>query len=228
VCRFLLVPHLGRHHGLRRFLPARLDHVLQRRIWRRKWGHPAYIGRYGAHREVPRELAEAVETRWFKPGGWILDIGCGGGWLSAWLAEHGYRVVGADYAAEAISRARALYGEEPGRLEWEVVDFVKSPPGRRGFDSLLDRACLGHIDPPLWPGYGRVIEACAGPEARFLLVVGPSTTHAKARELAMRAREVLGRFEQERAEETVIRRALADGSQEELRPAIALWLRSRA
>ena len=221
------MPHLGRQHGWRRFVPPRLNHALDRRDWRKKWGHGGYSRMFSAHGETPPELAEAVDMGWLPPGGWTLDIGCGDGWLSAWLAHRGYRVVGADYAPEAVERARSEHGEVPGGLEWEVVDFVAAPPTRRGFDGLYDRACMGHIDPQLWPDYARVIHACAGPAARFLLVLGPYENHRQAAEMAVEARRALTGFDQERAEEILIRRAYRGGGGDQLRPAMALWLSRR-
>lgn len=55
----------------------------------------------------------------------ILDLGCGGGWTSVFLAKHGYQVVGQDIAADMIELANEncrLHGLE-SQLRFLCSDF---------------------------------------------------------------------------------------------------------
>lgn len=81
------------------------------------------------------------------PPATVLDLGCGGGWTSVFLARHGYDVVGQDIAADMITLARengALNGVEE-RLSFVCADFESL-----GFDGRFDAALffdsLHHAD----------------------------------------------------------------------------------
>jgi 2-polyprenyl-3-methyl-5-hydroxy-6-metoxy-1,4-benzoquinol methylase len=52
------------------------------------------------------------------PKGWLLDLGCGEGWLSRAATEQGWRVVGIDASASLIARAR-----EHKQAEYLVVAY---------------------------------------------------------------------------------------------------------
>jgi len=53
---------------------------------------------------VPPEVVALLESGEPQPG-WALDLGCGSGVTSRYLAERGFRVVGVDLALSALSRA---------------------------------------------------------------------------------------------------------------------------
>jgi SAM-dependent methyltransferase len=54
---------------------------------------------------VPPELVALVSSGLLTPG-WVLDIGCGSGLSSRYLAEQGFRAVGVDLAQNALVRGR--------------------------------------------------------------------------------------------------------------------------
>ena len=56
---------------------------------------------------VPPEVVALVESGEPQPG-WALDLGCGSGVTSRYLAERGFRVVGVDLALSALSRAAQM------------------------------------------------------------------------------------------------------------------------
>ena len=56
---------------------------------------------------VPPEVVALVESGEPQPG-WALDLGCGSGVTSRYLAAHGFRVVGVDLALSALSRAAQM------------------------------------------------------------------------------------------------------------------------
>ena len=97
-------------------------------------------------------LERARFLRLARPGGTLLDAGCGDGTLSFLLARRGWRVVGVSSDADAIARLRergAALGLPPDRIEFRFHDLARdgppSPPGKTGFDAALCFDVLEHI-----------------------------------------------------------------------------------
>ena len=59
---------------------------------------------------VPPELVSLVSSD-LLTSGWALDLGCGSGLSSRYLASHGFRVVGVDLAHSALARGTARCGD---------------------------------------------------------------------------------------------------------------------
>lgn len=69
----------------------------------------------------------------------ILDIGCGKGRNSIWLASQGYSVVGVDFVQEAIDEATKRNGGRFKDLKFEVVDLTERwSYGDGTFDVITD------------------------------------------------------------------------------------------
>ena len=62
---------------------------------------------------TPSPFVEWVAER-VEPGSGFLDVGCGNGRDTVWLAAQGHPVIGLDYAASARSSARGLARKTPG------------------------------------------------------------------------------------------------------------------
>jgi SAM-dependent methyltransferase len=76
--------------------------------------------------------------------GRALDLGCGEGADSVWLAEQGWQVTAVDIAANAVGRARQLADDRDvpaGRIRWLVTDLGTWRPRDR-YD--LVSACFLH------------------------------------------------------------------------------------
>jgi SAM-dependent methyltransferase len=79
----------------------------------------------------------------------ILDIGCGKGRNSIWLASQGFDVVGVDFAEEAVSAARDRSGERFGNLHFGVMDLTETwEIGNNSFDAIIDCNCTICIPEP--------------------------------------------------------------------------------
>jgi len=114
------------------------------------------------------------------PSGPILDVGCGEGWLSRRLSDHGHKVTGIDGSPELIARARELGGADFHHLTYadaaQTPRKLKGPYGTVVFNySLLDEKVihiLMAVAATLFP-YGRILiqtlhpfSAAAGGEYR--------------------------------------------------------------
>jgi SAM-dependent methyltransferase len=103
--------------------------------------------------------------------GTALDVGCGEGGDVIWLAQHGWRVTGADFSANGLQRA-ARHAEEAGvadRVDWWQVDARTFAADGRSFD-LVTTHFLHPPDSGMVDVTRRLCEAVA--PGGYLLVVG--------------------------------------------------------
>jgi trans-aconitate methyltransferase len=70
-----------------------------------------------------------------------LDVGCGAGVFSIWLAEKGAEVTGIDVFPEAIAMARSLADKRGANVELLTANLFTFTP-ERAFDLVYDSGCL--------------------------------------------------------------------------------------
>lgn len=80
--------------------------------------------------------------------GRALDVGCGTGTNSLWLAEQGFEVLGVDISPRAIDLANAKAGHAGGRCRFAVADFLEGEAPAGPFDFVFDRGCFHVFDDP--------------------------------------------------------------------------------
>jgi SAM-dependent methyltransferase len=94
---------------------------------------------------VFREFALILEIFGQRLGkGSILDMGCGSGWTSLWLARAGYRVVGVDISERMIDIARERSITENTPAGFVVGDMENVDLTEHDFDGILFFDCLHH------------------------------------------------------------------------------------
>ncbi|MBM7503774.1 class I SAM-dependent methyltransferase [Agromyces aurantiacus] len=142
---------------------------------------PAWDERYSGEQQVwsgePNVQLVAEASR-LTPGT-ALDVGCGEGGDVIWLAQHGWRVTGADFSASGLARA-ARNAERAGvadRVDWWQVDARTFTADGRTYDLVTT-----HFLHP--PGHGMVEVvrrlATAVAPGGHLLVVGHAPSEAFA------------------------------------------------
>jgi SAM-dependent methyltransferase len=106
---------------------------------------------------VFREFAFVLEVfRQHCPDGKILDLGCGPGWTSLFLARAGFDVLGVDISERMIEVARERGVAENNPARFQVADMEELDLEERDFDGALFFDCLHHC-----PQYGEVLRrAC--------------------------------------------------------------------
>jgi SAM-dependent methyltransferase len=112
-------------------------------------------------------LVEEIEA--MEPGT-ALDLGCGEGADSIWLAGKGWQVTGADISQIALDRA-AGHAEDTGvadRTSWERHDFSQSIPAGP-FDLVSAHFLHSPVDDPRDPALRAAAEAVA-PGGTLLVV----------------------------------------------------------
>ncbi len=81
-------------------------------------------------------------SSWPKCGGKILEIGCGTGTNSVWLAEQGFQVTGMDISSSAITLARQRAEEKGVDCTFADADFLVSAMEANQFSLVFDRGCF--------------------------------------------------------------------------------------
>ncbi len=81
------------------------------------------------------------------PSGRALDLGCGTGTNSVYLAKHGWRVTGVDFIPLAISKARRKARQAGVKIEFLVGDVAHLDSVNGPFGLILDIGCLHSLPP---------------------------------------------------------------------------------
>ena len=81
-------------------------------------------------------------SRWPKLAANVLEIGCGTGTNSIWLAEHGFQVTGMDISSSAIAIAKERAVERGVNCRFLADDFLSSPVDNAPFTFVFDRGCF--------------------------------------------------------------------------------------
>jgi SAM-dependent methyltransferase len=75
-----------------------------------------------------------------------LDIGCGTGNNSIWLARNRFQVIGIDTSAIALDKAREKASEANVQCDFMLVDFLHNKVEGAPFGFVFDRGCFHSFD----------------------------------------------------------------------------------
>ncbi len=118
----------------------------------------------------------------------VIDIGCGNGYSTALLAGYSKEVLGIDYSAAMIERARHSFGDI-ANLRFEVKDVMDLAPDRSYFDVAVCQRCLINLGG--WNNQQKAIANIAAvlkPGGLFIMQEGTR----QGREALNQARETVG------------------------------------
>lgn len=79
---------------------------------------------------------------WPIPPGKALEIGCGTGHNSIWLAENGFNTFGIDLCEDAISKAKARPNTTPCKVRFDTLNFLEANLEDAPFSFAFDRGCF--------------------------------------------------------------------------------------
>jgi len=72
----------------------------------------------------------------------VLDIGCGTGDNSIWLAQHCFQVIGTDTSDNALEKAKEKASKAGVECDFILADFLKNKIDGAPFGFAFDRGCF--------------------------------------------------------------------------------------
>ncbi len=109
-----------------------------------------------------------------RPPAKVLDIGCGTGWTSEFLAQAGYGVTGLDISPDMIEACRRLRSGKD--LQFLVGDF-ESIPSTSSYEAILSFGSLHHCD-----NLNSALACCFGAlqKGGVLILLEPGEGHSES------------------------------------------------
>lgn len=121
--------------------------------------------------KLPAALTGLVEGAGRVSPGRALDVGCGTGDSSIYLARHGWDVTGVDWATAAVGRARRKAAAAKVSVRFMQADATKLDTYGLGTDFRLavDNGCLHGLSDEGRDAYVRALTAMVPVGGRFIL-----------------------------------------------------------
>jgi SAM-dependent methyltransferase len=101
-----------------------------------------------------------------------LELGCGTGASSIWLAQQGFDMTGLDIAPLAIERAQARAGASGVRVRFLVADVLAPPELGEPFGFFFDRGCYHAVRRDNPQAYAPAVQRLLAPGALGLVLAG--------------------------------------------------------
>jgi SAM-dependent methyltransferase len=114
------------------------------------------------------ELTQVVELGKVPPCR-AIDLGCGSGSNAIFLAQHGFRVTGVDFATSAIDKARRRAEAANVSIDFIVDDLTNMRRVVGPFDFLVDYGTFDDLDARGRERYVANVVPLASPNSAFLL-----------------------------------------------------------
>ncbi len=96
--------------------------------------------------QPPQELIELIDSKKITPCK-TLDMGCGEGFYSIYLASQGFDVTGIDISGNAINLAKENAKKQNAQVKFLQMDALDLDKLDEKFDFVLEWAVLHHIMP---------------------------------------------------------------------------------
>lgn len=108
--------------------------------WHLSTNHPVALLR------AENALRNPWIAKQLSPHSKVLDIGCGGGFLTNFLAQEGHQVFGVDLSLESLKVAQE--GDKTKTVDYQVADAVALPFPSESFDVVTAMDLLEHVESP--------------------------------------------------------------------------------
>ncbi|MDO8266126.1 MAG: class I SAM-dependent methyltransferase [Candidatus Saccharibacteria bacterium] len=112
----------------------------QKQMWERKHG----AGEHDYFRDQPSELAKLAK-KYLQKNSRVLELGCGNGRDSAYLAKEGFNVLASDFSESVVEKNKEAIGESEN-LNFSMVDLAqKLPFSEESFDCVFANLSLHYF-----------------------------------------------------------------------------------
>lgn len=115
---------------------------------------------------TPREVKELAAAH---QGEKVLELGCGLGRYSQYMAEHGLVATGVDFSPVAIERARSRISRRNLRVDFLVADVTRLDVPGAPFDVVFDVGCFHCLNADAQRDYVSGVSRILKPGATLLL-----------------------------------------------------------
>ena len=117
----------------------------------------------------PKELIELIENKIIKPCK-VLDIGCGEGFYSIYLASEDFDVTGIDISENAIKLAKENAMGQNVKIKFMPLDINDLDKINDKFDFIFEWAILHHIIPKQRQKYVKNIKRILSKRGKYLSI----------------------------------------------------------
>lgn len=115
-------------------------------------------------------LVDLIKSKKVTPKGKALDICCGLGTNTIYLAQVGFETTGIDISRTAVARARRKAWRAGVEIQFYVGSALDLPFRGNEFDFVFDMGCFHHIFPPNREGFVRGIRRVLKKKAYYFMV----------------------------------------------------------
>lgn len=126
-------------------------------MWETRWRKREGADFHWYLSEPPPQLRELMGKGGLPPGA-AVDVGCGPGIVSNFLAEYFPLSIGLDIAPTAVMEAKERAEGEGADARYLVAEAPRLPFREGRFALVFDRGCMQAIPREEWPEYLRVVE----------------------------------------------------------------------
>ena len=198
------------------------------RKWDRQWNNPAF-NPFWKTDHPQREFLEATDSGWFARSELIIDLGCGNGEVSRWLADKGFKVLGVDYSRAAVENCRRLSAAQRNAPIFALADLCDPDLQLKPAGSLIDRGCFHRIPDKFLPVFAKNVARATIPGGHFLLLSGTfqraDFSHYRGARSEEQLKGHVGRlFETYFAIDRAEPASINAGEGKESMPAVAFWM----
>lgn len=136
------------------------------------WNEAYLTGEYQQHWGVPYpspELVAFIAANDFASGATALDVGCGAGQESIFLAEQGFSVIGIDQSEEALKIATEKAKQAGVKVDWKQGNILELPIADQSIELINDRGCFHVITDENRSKYASEMARVLKPGGKILL-----------------------------------------------------------
>ena len=126
-----------------------------------------YMGMPPWEQEEARPLIKKLTE--FGLNGKILDVGCGTGKNSIYIADQGFEITGIDFSEMAIQKARENAKKVGSTANFFVRDFFELPKDGKKYETIIDCGLYHTLTNKLKENYTDIIEELLNHGGKFYL-----------------------------------------------------------